>query len=59
MSASNLEMVRYATRHIAIVLAEAPHLQIIEKYWNTAMEQNNICSVACEAHTKEIFKEVC
>jgi cobalamin-dependent methionine synthase I len=42
MSASNLEMVSYATQYVAEALAEAPHLQIIETYWNTAMQQNNI-----------------
>jgi hypothetical protein len=40
-------------------LAEAPHWQILEKYWNTAMQQNNIWSIAFEACTKEILKEVC
>jgi hypothetical protein len=39
------------------VLAEAPHWQIIETYWNTAMHQNNIWSIAFEALTKEIMKE--
>jgi hypothetical protein len=39
------------------VLAEAPHWQIIETYWNTAMHQNNIGSIAFEALTKEIMKE--
>jgi hypothetical protein len=37
MSASNLEMVSYATQRAVKALAEAPHWQIIEKYWNTAM----------------------
>jgi len=41
ISASNLEMVGYATRSIAKALAQAPHWQIIEKYWNIAMQQNN------------------
>ena len=59
MSASNLEMVSYATQRTAKALAEAPHWQIIEKYWNTAMQQNNIWSIAFEACTKEILKEVC
>jgi len=59
MSGSNLEMVSYATRRVEKALAEAPHWQIIEKYWNTAMQQNNIWSIACEARTKEILKEVC
>jgi len=59
MSASDLETVSYATRRVAKVLAEAPHWQIIETYWNTAMQQNNIWSIAFEARTKEILKEVC
>jgi len=42
MSASDLEMVSYAKRRLVKALAEAPHWQIIEKYWNTAMQQNNI-----------------
>jgi hypothetical protein len=59
MSASDLETVGYATRRVAKSLAEAPHWQIIERYWDTAMQQNIIWSIAFEAHTKEIFKEVC
>jgi len=59
LSASDLEMVSNATRRIAKALAEAPHWQILETYWNTAMQQNNIWSIAFEAHTKEILKEVC
>ena len=59
MSASNLEMVSYALRHVAKALAEAPHWQVKEMYWHTAMQQNNIWSIAFEACTKEILKEVC
>jgi len=59
MSASNLEMVSCETRRVAKALAEAPHWQIIETYWNTTMQQNNIWSIAFEARTKEILKEVC
>jgi hypothetical protein len=59
MSASDLEMVSYATRHVAKALAEALHWQIIETYWNTALQQNNIWSIAFEVRTKEILKEVC
>jgi len=59
MSASDLEIVSYATRRVSKALAEAPHWQIIETYWNTAMQQNNIWSIAFEAHTKEILKKVC
>ena len=59
MSASDLETVTYATRRVSKALAEAPHCQIIETYWNTAMQQNDIWSIPCEARTKEILKEVC
>jgi hypothetical protein len=59
MSASDLETVSYATRRVSKALAEAPHWQIIETYWNTAMQKNNIWSIAFEACTKEILKEVC
>jgi len=59
MSGTDLETVSYATRPVSKALAEAPHWQIIETYWNTAMQQNNIWSIAFEAHTKEILKEVC
>ena len=59
MSASDLEMVSHATRRIAKALADAPYWQMIETYWNTAMQQNNIWSIAFKARTKEILKEVC
>jgi hypothetical protein len=59
MSASEVETVSYATRRVSKALAESPHWQIIETYWNTAMQQNNIWSIACEARTKDILKEVC
>jgi len=59
MSASDLEMAGYATRRAVKAFAEGPRWQIIEKYWNTAMQQNNIWSIAFEACTKEILKEVC
>jgi hypothetical protein len=59
MSASDLETVSYATRRVAKALAEAPYWHIIETYWNTTMKQNNIWSIAFEARTKEILKEVC
>ena len=58
MSASHLETVSYATRRVATALAEAPHWQIIDTYWNTAKQQNNIWPIAYEARTKEILKEV-
>ena len=56
MSADNLEMVSYTTRPVAKALAEGPHWLIIETYWNTAIQQNNIWSIAFEARTKEILK---
>jgi len=59
LSASDLEMVSCAMRCVAKALAEAPHWQIIEMYWNTTMQQNNIWSIAFEARTKKILKEVC
>ena len=59
MSATDVEMVSCAMRRIAKAFAEGPHWQIIETYWNTAMQQNNIWSIAFEARTKEILKEVC
>ena len=59
MSASDLQRVIYAMQYIAKALAEALHWQIIEKYWNTAMQQNNIWSIAFEPCTKEILKKVC
>jgi len=59
MSASDLETVNHAMRHVANALADATHWLKIEMYWNTAMQQNNIWSIAFEARTKEIFKEVC
>jgi hypothetical protein len=59
MSASDWEIVSYATQRFSKALAEALHWQIIETYWNTAMQQNNIWFIAFEARTKEILKEVC
>jgi len=59
MSARDLETVSYPTRPVSKALVETPHWQIIETYWNTAIQQNNIWSIAFEARTKEILKEVC
>jgi hypothetical protein len=59
MSAIKLEMISYATRSVTKVLAEAPDWQIIEKYWNTAMQQNNFWSIAFEAPTREILNKLC
>jgi hypothetical protein len=38
MNSSELEMVSYATQSVARALAESPHWQIIETYWNTTMQ---------------------
>jgi len=59
MSASRLETVSYAMRCVAKTLADAPHWQMIEMYWNTAMQQNDICSIAFEARTPGFMKEEC
>jgi hypothetical protein len=59
MRATDLEIASFSTQHIAKVLADAPQWQIIEKFWNTAMQQNNISPIACEPHTKEILNEEC
>jgi hypothetical protein len=59
MSASDLETVSYAMRCISKALGECPHWQILETYWNTAMRQNYIWSIAFEARRKEILEEVC
>jgi len=59
MCVSDLEMVGYATRRVAKAFADAQHWQMIEKYWNTTMQQNNIWSIALDARTNEILQEVC
>jgi len=59
MSTSDLETVSNATQCVAKAFTEPPHWQIIETYWNTTMQQNNIWSIAFEACTKEILKEAC
>jgi len=58
MIASDLVMVSYATRHIAKALTKAPNWLTIEKYRYTALQQNNMWSIAFEARTKEILKQV-
>jgi hypothetical protein len=58
-SASHLEIVSYATQRIAKAFAETPQWQILQTYWNTAMQQNNIWSIAFQAPTKKILKKVC
>jgi hypothetical protein len=52
-------MVSYATRHIVKEFAEALYWQIIQKYWNTAIQRNYFWSIAYEAHTIKILKDVC
>jgi hypothetical protein len=59
MSASDLETVSYATQQVSNTLAEAPHRQLIEMNWNTAMQQIIIWSIAFEAPTKQSLKDVC
>jgi len=59
MSATDLETVSYSMRRVSKALAEGPHWQLIETYWNTAMQQNKIWSIAFEARAKRILKEVC
>jgi hypothetical protein len=59
MSASNSETTSDATQRVVKALAEAPLLLIIETYWNTIQQQNNIWSIPFEAWTKQIMKEVC
>jgi len=56
MRASHLEIVSYAMWRSAKALAEVSHWQIIEMYWNTAMQQSNIWSIALEPCTKEMLK---
>jgi hypothetical protein len=59
MSASNLETVSNATRRIGQALTEVPHWLILETYWNTAMQQNNIWFIAFEACSKVILNGEC
>jgi hypothetical protein len=59
MSGSDVETVCFTTRRVSKAFAEAPHWQIIGTYWNTAMQQNIIWSIAFEVRTKEILKEIC
>ena len=59
INASDLETVSYAKRPVLKVVAEAPHRQIIETHWNTALQQYTIWSIAFEACAKEILKEIC
>jgi len=54
-----MEMVCYAAHCSAHAIADTPDRQIIETYWNTAVQEHKICSIALEAHTKEILKQAC
>jgi hypothetical protein len=58
LSGSDSVTVTYTTRQVLKALAKASPVQIIETYWNTALQQNNIWSIAFEARTKEILNEV-
>jgi len=58
-SGKDLKLVSDAMWRIATALAQALHWQIIETYWNTALQENNIWSIVFEARTKEILIEVC
>jgi hypothetical protein len=58
MSASDLEMASYATQFAAKLLAQAPHWQIIQKYWHAAMRQNNIESISFEECRKMIWNDI-
>ena len=51
INASDLEMGSYTTKRPVNALAEAPHWQILEKYWNAAMQQNNIWLIVFETCT--------
>jgi hypothetical protein len=42
MSTSELKTENYATRRVSKASADGPHWEIIEPYWNTTMQQNNI-----------------
>jgi hypothetical protein len=42
MSASDLEMVCYATQRIVKALPKAPYSQILEECWETALQGNDI-----------------
>jgi hypothetical protein len=59
MTASDFVIVSYAMQRTVKALAEPPHWQIIEKYCNTTLQQNNIWSKGFKACTKEILNEVC
>jgi hypothetical protein len=59
MSASDFEMVSYVSRHVAKAFTSTLHEKIIDKYWNTVMQEINIWSIAFGACTKVILKEVC
>jgi len=59
MSATDMEIISYATQRVGKAIAVAPHWQIIATYFNTTMQQNHISSIAFEVWTKEILKDEC
>jgi len=59
ISPSYLGMVSYATRWVAKPFAEAQHSPIMETYWNTPLQPNNMWCIAFDAGTKEIRIRVC
>lgn len=59
MSASDWQMPSDATQHFVSALADALHWQIIEQYWNTSKQQNNIWSILFEGCTNKIWKKIC
>jgi len=59
ISTSDLVTVSYATGRGSKPSSEAPYWQMIQTYWNTAMQQNNIWCKAFEPPPNEILKDVC
>ena len=58
MSVSDIDNVSNSTRHVLGALVEAPHWQILDTYWNTAVQQNNIWFIPFETCTMVHFKVV-
>jgi len=59
MSTRDLQMESDAIRRVVKAFAGALHWQIIVKDWITAMQQNNIRSIAFAACPMEVLNEVC
>jgi hypothetical protein len=59
MTAHGLQMVCYATQCVDNIIAPSSYWQIVEKYWNIAIEENNIQSISFEACTLKLLNEVC